>query len=50
MIRDEAHLQVTIDYIHRNPVIAGLVSVESDYGFSSAHPDAWSDLEAFFGE
>ena len=35
-IRDEAHLRATIDYIHDNPVKAGLVSQADDWQFSSA--------------
>ena len=49
-IRDDAHLRATIDYIHQNAVAEGLVLVDEDYRFSSAHPDALSDLEAFLSE
>ena len=35
-IRDETHLRATIDYIHDNPVKAGLVSQADDWQFSSA--------------
>ena len=48
-MRNEHHLRTTIEYIHRNPVVEGLVATESDYRFSSAHADAFSDLETFFG-
>ena len=50
VIRDEAHLNATIEYIHRNPVVEGLAVNETAYRFSSAHSEAWSDLETYFGE
>lgn len=50
VIRNEEHLRATIEYIHRNPVSAGLVSEEQQYRFSSAHPGAMSDIDAFFGQ
>jgi putative transposase len=36
-IRDEDHLRATIDYIHRNPVKAGLCGEPRDWRWSSAH-------------
>lgn len=33
-----------IDYIHQNPVVAGIVSQEFDYRYSSAHPDGFLEL------
>lgn len=47
VIRDEAHLLETLEYIHRNPVAAGLASTIEEYLFSSAHPTAQTDLEMF---
>jgi putative transposase len=47
VIRDEAHLVDTLEYIHRNPVVAGLVSMPEEYPFSSAHPEAQTDLASF---
>ncbi len=35
-MRDEAHLQRTVDYIHLNPVKAGLVKRAEDWRWSSA--------------
>lgn len=37
MIRDYSHLQRTIDYIHTNPVKAGLVVDSTDWMLSSIH-------------
>jgi REP element-mobilizing transposase RayT len=47
VIRDEAHLLDTLEYMHRNPVAAGLADTPEEYLFSSAHPDAQTDLEMF---
>ena len=47
VIRDEGHLVDTLDYIHRNPVAAGLAKTPEEYPFSSAHPEAETDLESF---
>jgi len=40
-IRDETHFGAVVDYIHRNPVMAGLVSRPRDWPWSSAreYPD-----------
>jgi putative transposase len=38
-IRDEAHLQQTISYIHSNPVKAGLVRSAENWHWSSAHSE-----------
>ncbi len=38
-IRDEAHLQQTISYIHFNPVKAGLVGSAENWLWSSAHSE-----------
>ncbi len=35
-IRDEQHLQATIDYIHQNPVKAGLCGAANEWQWSSA--------------
>ena len=35
-IRDEAHFARALDYIHRNPVAAGLCEAASDWEWSSA--------------
>jgi putative transposase len=37
-IRDQAHLAQVIDYIHQNPVKAGLVAKPEDWPWSSAYP------------
>lgn len=49
MIRSERELFETIDYIHLNPVVAGLVGDPEAYVFSSAAEAESNDLEAFFG-
>ncbi|MGB2641071.1 MAG: transposase, partial [Candidatus Acidiferrum sp.] len=36
-IRDQTHLIQAIDYIHKNPVKAGLVSTPESWPWSSAH-------------
>ena len=36
MIRDEKMMRATIEYIHENPVKAGLVKNPEDHRFSSA--------------
>jgi len=43
MLRDEKDLYNTIEYIHRNPVDAGIVEKPTDYRFSSAR--VWAGLE-----
>lgn len=35
-VPDRAAYEACVRYIHLNPVVAGLVSAESEYGFSSA--------------
>jgi len=37
MIRDETHILAEIDYMHNNPVRAGLVALPEDYKYSSYH-------------
>ncbi len=37
-IRDQTHLQQVIEYIHRNPVKAGLAATPESWPFSSASP------------
>ena len=49
MIRDERQLFQTIEYVHMNPVVAGLVHAPEAYAFSSAGRPESVDLEAFFG-
>jgi REP element-mobilizing transposase RayT len=50
VIRNETQLYAAIEYIHRNPVEDGLVHRPEDYVFSSAHPGAEVDIEAFFDQ
>ncbi|WP_198650242.1 REP-associated tyrosine transposase [Oceanimonas marisflavi] len=38
-IRDQAHFDRVVEYIHRNPVKAGLVAHEKDWRWSSAYED-----------
>ncbi len=47
VIRDYPQLEATIHYIHQNAVEASLCNTPSEYVFSSAHPDARLDVEAF---
>ncbi|HWO73538.1 MAG TPA: transposase [Dehalococcoidia bacterium] len=49
VIRDEEQLRLTLEYIHRNPVEAGLADRQDAYRFSSAYPGAETDLDAYFG-
>jgi len=46
-IRNERHLLETLDYVHRNPIVAGLAASPEEYRFSSAYPEAETDLELF---
>lgn len=47
-IRSEQELLKTIEYIHNNPVKAGLVKEARDYLFSSANSRWATDLELYF--
>jgi REP element-mobilizing transposase RayT len=47
VIRKEAHLRATIEYIHANPVLAGLADNPGDYAYVSANLEVESDLEKF---
>jgi putative transposase len=47
VIRDEPQLIGTLEYLHRNPVVAGLAEAPEAYPFSSAHPEGETDLELF---
>lgn len=49
VIRDETQLATAVEYIHANPVEAGLANIPSAYEFSSAHESARTNLGAFFG-
>jgi type I restriction enzyme R subunit/putative DNA methylase len=40
-IRDEGHFQYALEYLHRNPVKAGLVRRPEDWPWSSAAIDGW---------
>lgn len=48
MIRDEAQLFEAIEYVHMNPVVAGLVMKAEEYDFSSAGQPESVDLGAFY--
>jgi putative DNA methylase len=48
VIRDESQLDSVIEYMHRNPVEAGLSQTPQEYAFCSAYSEAIVDLEAFF--
>src|SRR5690606_16692758 len=45
-IRDQRQLEATVEYIHRNPVLAKLAPRPQDYEWSSAHPSAKTDMGA----
>ena len=47
MIHDERQLFETIEYVHMNPVVAGLVEDPEAYEYSSAGKPQTVDLEAF---
>ena len=49
VIRSEEHLRQTVNYLHMNPVTAGLAECPEAYPFSSAHPMARTDIEAWLG-
>jgi REP element-mobilizing transposase RayT len=49
VIRDEVQLRATIEYIQQNPVKARLSTSAEDYPYSSSHPAADCDLEAYLG-
>ena len=48
IIMGDVHLSATLQYIVQNPVTAGLVGEPEQYRFSSAHPLAETDTEAFW--
>ena len=50
IIRDDDHLNVALAYIEENPVEAGIVATADSYTWSSAHPDAQTDFEAWLSE
>ena len=49
VIRGDQHLMEAIEYVHGNPVAAGLAQRPEDYPFCSAHPQSQTDLEQFLG-
>jgi putative transposase len=49
VIRSESQLWACIDYIHGNPVKAGLSCEPEDYLYSSAFPGRETDLQKFVG-
>ena len=50
VVRTEDQMSTTVEYIHRNPVVMGLVKAAEDYRFSSAHASASIDVDRFFQE
>ncbi len=46
-VRTESQLVRWVEYIHNNPVEAGLARAAEDYPHSSASPDADTDIEAY---
>jgi REP-associated tyrosine transposase len=49
VIRNEVHLRATLEYIHGNPVLAGLGAKPDDYEYTSANPHFETDLGKFLG-
>jgi REP element-mobilizing transposase RayT len=49
VIRTEEHLRQAVDYVHLNPVTAGLAERPEAYPLSSAHPSIQTDIEAWLG-
>ncbi len=47
MIRDERQLMEEVNYVHMNPVVAGMVEDAEAYPYSSARQDDLVDLGAF---
>ncbi len=47
-IRDLRHLQSTVEYIHDNPVNAGLVDMPDDWEFSSSRSFSFEKLEDLY--
>lgn len=47
MICDDRQLQETVNYVHMNPVAAGLAEIPEAYQFSSAGRDDQVDLRSF---
>ncbi len=47
MIRDERDLVTTVEYVHMNPVVAGLAEEPGAYPFFSAGREDLIDLNAF---
>jgi REP element-mobilizing transposase RayT len=47
VMRNERHLLETLEYMHRNPVTAGIASSPEEYRFSSACPQAETDIEEY---
>ncbi|HLF77486.1 MAG TPA: transposase [Dehalococcoidia bacterium] len=47
IIRNDDHIREVVEYVHANPVQAGIVSKSEDFPFCSAHPDAETDIEAW---
>ena len=47
MIRNERQLLETVNYVHMNPVVAGLEEEPKAYPYSSAGRDDLADLDAF---
>ncbi len=43
VVRNQRELQADVDYIHANPVKAGLVEKPEEYAYSSANP-VYDDL------
>jgi len=46
-LRTEAELVAAIEYVHRNPVAAGLVSEAEDFSWSSANQSRSTDLQRY---
>jgi len=47
VLRNERELMAAIEYVHNNPVKAGLASQVEAFSWSSAHPERGSDLSSY---
>jgi len=48
-LRSERALVAAIEYVHNNPVKAGLVGQAESFLWSSAHPSSRTDLDSYLG-
>jgi len=49
-IRDEPHYRAAVDYVHQNPVVAGLVNLPAQWPWSSAAPVSFTSTRTAPGK